>query len=199
MNRINISESIDQIERVISNQKYLLNTVKNLDERLLEVEKRLDDDKVKEIRNIIEGQALIDEIIVKNSDDIKLMLKVKNQNQNELNRLESQINALDQEIKEKINDIESQFNDENKVTEKPVDEILCKYHNRGICKRRALCEYKHAQNICDALQSVGKCIRSNCRSRHPRTCRYERQGCYRGKFCAFLHSAEIKKDHHNSI
>jgi len=47
------SESIDQIERVISNQKYLLNTVKNLDERLLEVEKRLDDDKVKEIRNII--------------------------------------------------------------------------------------------------------------------------------------------------
>ena len=51
-----------------------MNTVKNLDERLLEVEKRLDDDKVKEIRNIIEGQALIDEIIVKNSDDIKLML-----------------------------------------------------------------------------------------------------------------------------
>ena len=115
MNRINISESIDQIERVISNQKYLLNTVKNLDERLLEVEKRLDDDKVKEIRNIIEGQALIDEIIVKNSDDIKLMLKVKNQNQNELNRLESQINALDQEIKEKIKGIESQSNDENKV------------------------------------------------------------------------------------
>ena len=69
---------------------------------------------MKEIRNLIESQAIIDEIIVKNSDDIKLMLKVKNQNQNELNRLESQINALDQEIKEKIKDIESQFNDENK-------------------------------------------------------------------------------------
>ena len=189
------------MEEFISNQKYILDAVKNLNERLLEVEERLDDEKMKDIKEIIEGQALIDEVIVKNADDIKLMTKVKNQNENELKRLEFQINALDQEIKEKIRDIESRTNDENKVNEKPIDaqEILCKYHNRGICKRKAFCKYKHAQNICNTFLSVGKCLRSNCPSRHPKTCRYQRQGCYRGEFCAFLHSPEIKDDHQNSI
>ena len=64
------------MEEFISNQKYILDAVKNLNERLLEVEERLDDEKMKDIKDIIEGQALIDKVIVKNADDIKLMTKV---------------------------------------------------------------------------------------------------------------------------
>ena len=60
----------DKIEELFQNQTYILEAVKNLNERLTSIEERLDDQRMLEVKEILESQAIIDEIIVKNTDDI---------------------------------------------------------------------------------------------------------------------------------
>ena len=60
----------DKIEELFQNQTYILEAVNNLNERLTSIEERLDDQRMLEVKEILESQAIIDEIIVKNTDDI---------------------------------------------------------------------------------------------------------------------------------
>ena len=60
----------DKIEELFQNQTYILEAVKNLNERLTSIEERLDGQRMLEVKEILESQAIIDEIVVKNTDDI---------------------------------------------------------------------------------------------------------------------------------
>ena len=60
----------------------------NLNERLTSMEEKIDDQKMLEVKEILESQAIIDEIIVKNTDDIVLMKKMKQDNNDLIMTLE---------------------------------------------------------------------------------------------------------------
>ena len=64
------------MDELMNNQNHILEAIQNLNERLVVVEEKLNDDHVDEVKNIVETQAMIDKIIVKNSDDIILMKKL---------------------------------------------------------------------------------------------------------------------------
>ena len=125
-----------QIKEELENQEHILEAIKNLNERLEVIEKKTNDDKLDDIKHIIESQTMMDEIIVKNSDDIISMKKMKDYSETALGLLESKIAMLDEEINKfithKVND-ESKKEDGQSVT-KDNDNYLkkiCKYYNRG--------------------------------------------------------------------
>ena len=57
----------------------MLNAIKNLNGRLEAIEEKVDDNKIKDLKDILESQSLIDEIVVNNSDDIAIMKKVEDE------------------------------------------------------------------------------------------------------------------------
>ena len=63
---------------------------------------KLDEGQIKEIKEIIGGQAVIDEIVVKNNDDIALIKKAKEKNYDLIKSLETKIDTLDKEVKKVI-------------------------------------------------------------------------------------------------
>ena len=128
----------DQIEEVLKNQNFILEAVTNLNARLEAIEKQNDDEQTTDLKEILESQALIDGIIVKNSEDIALMKKVKKENKDAIKGLESRIDILDKEIKKRnaeIKDLNKSITG-NKVEEHDLEktETVCKFYNRGYCK-----------------------------------------------------------------
>ena len=75
----------DNIEEVLENQNHILNAIENLNERLEAIEEIIDDDKIKYIKDILDSQTMIDEIIVKNSDHIALIQKAKEHSNHSFN------------------------------------------------------------------------------------------------------------------
>ena len=67
------------------NQNYILEAVRNLNERLEAIEKRVDDERM----------------LVKTSDDVALMKKQKEENNHAIKLLESKIEILNKEIQKK--------------------------------------------------------------------------------------------------
>ena len=67
----------EKIKELMDNQTHILEALKYLDERLINVEDKTVDSQTKEIKDILESQAMKDEIIVKNSDQILAMKKTK--------------------------------------------------------------------------------------------------------------------------
>ena len=60
----------EQVNDLNENQNHILEAVKNLNQRLEYLEENCKVDKINDLQDIIEGQENIDEIVVKNSDDI---------------------------------------------------------------------------------------------------------------------------------
>ena len=65
----------EQMDEILLNQNYILDAVQNLNLRLESLEEKIDDDKIKDLTEILEGQSMMDELVVKNSDDIVLLVK----------------------------------------------------------------------------------------------------------------------------
>jgi hypothetical protein len=149
-----------------------------------------------EVKEIFESHSIIDEIVVKNSDDIVLMKKIKQQNNDLIKNLEVKIDTLEKEMQKRYRDLENidakQKGEHKKIEKK---QILCRYHNRGYCKKQSLCLFLHPQNMCEVFLNEGICLVSDCSLRHPKTCKYWKRGyCFRGDLCAFNHG-----DHQNTI
>ena len=87
-----------QLEEMRNNQNYILEAVKYLDERMKDVIAKADDKASVDVKDIIESRAMIDEIIVKNSDDILILKKTKEENLNTIKALETEIHLISQEI-----------------------------------------------------------------------------------------------------
>ena len=59
-----------QNKELAENQEHILVAIKNLNERLEANEGKTDDGNHENLKDILNSQTLIDEIVVKNSDDI---------------------------------------------------------------------------------------------------------------------------------
>ena len=64
--------------------------------------------------------------------------------------------------------------------------------NRGYCRLKSRCVYIHPQTICQIFLQDGKCFVRGCLSRHPKDCKYQEQGCFRGNLCAYFHYDQVK-------
>ena len=163
----------------MENQNYILDAVKNLNERLVAIEEKVEDEKLMDLKNIVERQTMIDRLIVKNCDDIAIIKRVKEENEESIKCLESRIDKLNKEIEDSID--ESKFiNESNHDDQNKNIEIRCKHYNRGFCKHKSLCRYVHPRTVCEAYLKDGKCSLKTCSSRHPKKCKYQNQGCFRG-------------------
>ena len=87
-------------DELLTNQNFILEAIQNLNERLGTIEEKFNDAKLSKLNEVIEAQALIDEIQVKTTDDISVMKKVKEENDNAIKLLESKIDILDKVIKQ---------------------------------------------------------------------------------------------------
>ena len=171
-----------QIKELVENQVNILNAVKNLNERLEDLEGKANHGKKNDVKNILESQAMIDEIIVKNTDDIALMKKTKGENMSAIKLLESKIDYFDNEIAKIVK--EKLQSKEQNTTKK-----TCKYFNRGFCNNFKNCEFYHSETICELFQKNRICLKQNCQDRHPKPCRYWIRGdCQRGEKCAYYHN-----------
>ena len=83
--------------------------------------------------------------MVKTSDDVALMRKQKEKNDDAIKLLESKIEILKKEIEKR----ETETNNPNEVnanhTERKYSkQRICKYYNRGFCRNRTQCWNLHA-------------------------------------------------------
>ena len=88
-----------------------------MNERLEMIEQNYDVEKMNEIQEILDSQAVIDEVIVKNSDDIANMKKSKDENGDLIKSLDSKIDSIDTEIKRRENELELFTKIDNEQTE----------------------------------------------------------------------------------
>ena len=141
----------EQVKKLTDIQKHILEAIKYLNERLESNLEKVNDDQIKDVNNIIESQAMMDQLVVKNSDDIIAIRKRKDENQLAIKTLEAKIEFMEKEIGETIQNIEAkldQTSEEDKVPENGVGdksdkEISCKYFNRGFCKMQKCCSFQH--------------------------------------------------------
>ena len=89
----------DQVSELMRNQKHILEAIKYLNERIDIIDKTKDD-KSGEVVNILESQAMLDQIIVNNSDNILIIKKTKDANAAAIKHLETKIEQIDHEIEE---------------------------------------------------------------------------------------------------
>ena len=69
-----------QITELFENQKNILEAVQYLNERLKAMEEKNSDKEVDDIDNILKSKVMIDKILVKNTEDISKMKKMKEDN-----------------------------------------------------------------------------------------------------------------------
>ena len=93
----------DQVFELQNNQKQMLEVIKHLSERLKDIE-----DKENDVKDVLESQAVIDEIIVKNSDDILAIKKTKDINAVAIKTLEAKLETLDKEIEIRTTNLKKQ-------------------------------------------------------------------------------------------
>ena len=85
----------------------------------------------------------------------------------------------------------------NSVKEVIVDKVMehrrCKWWNRGYCREKERCAFKHPQEDCqDHLK--GRCTTRGCTSlRHRKRCKFfsSETGCHRGDRCQYLHIMDV--------
>ena len=188
-----------QIKELLENQEHILEAVKNLNERLERIEQKTNDEKLDDIKNILESQTMIDEIIVKNSDDIILMKKTKKNSETALILLESKIDMLDEEITKFIT-LKVKEKDESVTEDDNTLKKICKYYNRGFCKSLDNCPFYHPTELCEKFKGDHICVNFNCRKRHPKKCRYWKLGdCWRGDGCLYSHNLGQNDEHFKTI
>ena len=69
----------EQVSELMVNQKHMLEAIKYLNEQMEDIIEKAKEAKDNQIENIFESQGMIDGIIVKNSDDIRILKKTKEQ------------------------------------------------------------------------------------------------------------------------
>jgi hypothetical protein len=66
-----------KVNEVMENQTHILEAIKYLNERIEDIIDKKKKDKCNEVKKILDSQEMIDNIIVKNSDDIMIIKKTR--------------------------------------------------------------------------------------------------------------------------
>ena len=87
-----------QVNELMENQTHILAAIKYLDERIQEGIDKTKDKTIDNVKDIHEGQAKIEAIIVKNTDDIAVIKKIKEKNDDAIKVIETKIDKINEEI-----------------------------------------------------------------------------------------------------
>ena len=111
-------------------------------------------------------------------------------------KADKSLKALDKELEVVDKDLQNKFQRNQNVDEKHAGFVkrICRHHNGGYCKHKSRCLYEHPASVCEIFLKDGKCTLMNCTSRHPKQCKYQSQGCYRGILCAYRHEINQEKE-----
>ena len=77
---------------------HILAAIKYLDERIQEGIDKTKDKKIDNVKDMHEGQAKIEAIIVKNTDDIAVIKKIKEKNDDAIKVIETKLDKINKEI-----------------------------------------------------------------------------------------------------
>ena len=133
----------------------ILKLVKNLKTTVESLVEKVSKQENDEIKDIIETQKVIYEVIVANSDAIhRIEKEIKEIMEH---RLDTYNQSNDKDHIESANDKE----ETNQVRQKK-----CKYFNRGHCKYVNRCRNSHPTEICSTYREGNKCNQSSCQKRH---------------------------------
>ena len=151
----------------------IVKAFKDLKSHVKALEEKVEKDKDQEIRDIMNSQKMLEELISANSKDI---------------------NIVNDEIKK----IQSEKVEANLAKEKVKMENLkkkCKYFNKGHCKFKTECKFLHPSENCGKYMEGDKCDQKACNARHPKVCKWlqGRSGCRRQN-CDYLHVTLVRDD-----
>ena len=133
----------------------ILKLVKNLKTTVESLVEKVSKQENDEIKEIIETQKVIDEVIVANSDAIhRIEKEIKEIMEH---RLDTANQSNKKDHVESANDKE----ETNQVRQKKY-----KYFNRGHCKYVNRCRNSHPTEICSTYREGNKCNQSSCQKRH---------------------------------
>ena len=169
------------------------------------MKKKLDTKELEELGKVIKTQRVIDEIVVKNSDSIKLLDEEiksifidKHAKEEERREIDDAIKLLNKEIlsmkKEHAEDkLREELPSVSKSTTKK--DIKCRYNNSGYCKYKFECKFIHTNNVCNNYLG-GKCEDKRCPDRHPKACKWFKgeTGCRRKEGCEYSHDTLVCDD-----
>ena len=179
----------EQVKTLQKHVGLIFRTLTDLKSSVEAMEKKAPVEETNEIKEIIEAQRVVEEVIVANADAIKRIDK-------EMKKTELKINsaATDTSVKA-CGEVEEVVSDKKKRKK-------CRYFNWGYCKYTNKCRFVHPLDICRDYLRDNKCERIECGDRHPKRCKWEQseRGCQRGIGCLYLHSTSaIKFDNENSL
>jgi hypothetical protein len=173
----------DQVKALQKNMGGIAKLVKDLKSTVEGIEKKIVVKEMKELKEILDAQKVIDEVIVANGDAIK--------------RIDKEIMEL---TKNKIttnvpND--TLENVKSVRTVKPTKK-KCRYYNRGFCKRKSDCRFVHPKHVCKEHIRNNKCENKECPDRHPQECKWLTStfGCKR-EGCEYLHVTPATDEVHS--
>ena len=162
----------EQVKALQKNMGGIAKLVKDLKHTVEGLEKRLIVKELEELKEILDAQKVIDEVIVANSDAIK--------------RIDREIMEL---TKHKMTKVPKDTL-ENVAGDAIVEKVKrkCRYHNRGFCKRKGDCRFVHSEQICKDHMRNKECEIKDCPDRHPKMCKWlkSKVGCKR-EGCEYLH------------
>ena len=187
--KVSIDEEVKTLKKHFGG---IIATVKALKETVERLEKKMSKDENNEIKDIMETQRVIEEVIVANGDAIK--------------RIDREIKKISKEASKDISDPKESRKTQpdavqNRASEKDIvnaDDLLvsrkklkrCRYNNRGYCKYKNKCRFTHVNEVCHDYLKHKKCDKKECEGRHPKACKWDQQsGCRRGVDCQYLHGA----------
>ena len=158
----------------------LVKLVKQLKTSVEALEGRSIPKEMDEVREILEAQRVVDEIIVANADAIK--------------RIDQEMKEIKQKppkVKVPIDTIEKESSD---IIVKTVKK-KCRYFNRGFCKYATKCRFVHSKHICKEHSKNRKCENEECQDRHPKSCKWleSKVGCKRND-CEYLHDTLARNE-----
>ena len=111
-----------QVRELMKNQNHILEAIKYLDDRIQDIIDKAEPDKRKEVENILESQAMIDQIIVQNLDAILALKKAKDENYAAIKQIDAKIDNIDKEM-EMTKKIIGEKEDIVKIMSAKVDNI----------------------------------------------------------------------------
>ena len=88
----------EKIDEIMENQTHILEAIRYLDERWKNVEDKKGDNQRGEIKEILDSQAMLDQIVVKTSDNFLLMKKTKEEKAIAICLIDAKIEKFIEEI-----------------------------------------------------------------------------------------------------
>ena len=173
------SSLAEEVKTLQKHMGAIMRTVKDLKATVEALGEKMLTKENEEIKEIMEAQRVVEEVIVANSDALKRidrdMLRIRD--------TKPTTGSVCDAAKETTKTVDQKIDTVHKMTKK------CRYFDRGYCKYNKKCRFVHPKGICKDYLKSYKCERKECGDGHPKTCKCERNsgGCNRSVDCQYLH------------